>query len=185
MARRTYWDSHHHAMWTDEEWATARGITVRQPWAWGIAACDHHPEDGKGVENRSRGFPSSYRGPLLIHAGLGWSERGAADQRLRVLWGVDRGILHHGPLEQRRFVFGEVIAVAELADVHPSGGCCQPWGEEEYVGADQQLHRGVMHLVLEHVHELDQSIPHKGALGLWRPPAELLAAVGEQVGRAA
>jgi hypothetical protein len=175
----------YHAMWTDAEWAAARGITVRQPWAWGIAAGDEHPEVAKGVENRSAGFPQSYRGPLLIHAGLGWSERGADDERMRTLWGVHWGILRHGPLERRHFVFGEVIAVAELADVHRAADCCLGWGEMAYVASDGSQRTGVVHLLLENVVALDRPLAHKGALGLWRPPAELLAAVGEQVGRAA
>jgi hypothetical protein len=35
---------------------------VRQPWAWAII------DGGKEVENRT--WPTSHRGPLLIHAGL-------------------------------------------------------------------------------------------------------------------
>lgn len=39
-----------------------KALSVRQPWAWAIV------EGLKPVENRT--WPTSYRGPLLIHAGL-------------------------------------------------------------------------------------------------------------------
>src|SRR6202161_3174427 len=39
-----------------------RALSIRQPWAWAIV------EGLKPVENRS--WPTNYRGPLLIHAGL-------------------------------------------------------------------------------------------------------------------
>jgi ASCH domain-containing protein len=38
-----------------------KALTIHQPWAWAILNC------GKTVENRS--WATSYRGPLLIHAG--------------------------------------------------------------------------------------------------------------------
>jgi hypothetical protein len=38
-----------------------RVVTIRQPWAWAIVY------GGKDVENRR--WRTSYRGPLLIHAG--------------------------------------------------------------------------------------------------------------------
>jgi hypothetical protein len=157
----------HHAMWTDAEWAAARGITVRQPWAWAIAV------GAKLVENRSAGFPRAYTGPLLIHAGLALSARGNTDNRVLNL--ADEHPAHD--------VRGAVIAVAELADIHPDAGCCRPWGESEYVGSDQQLHRGVTHLVLENVVRLQEPVQHRGALGLWRPNEQALELIGAQVGR--
>jgi ASCH domain len=39
-----------------------KAISIRQPWAWAIV------EGWKDVENRT--WPTAYRGPLLIHAGL-------------------------------------------------------------------------------------------------------------------
>jgi hypothetical protein len=40
----------------------SKAISIKQPWAWAII------EGLKRVENRS--WPTNYRGPLLIHAGL-------------------------------------------------------------------------------------------------------------------
>lgn len=165
-----------HAMWTDAEWAAARGISIRQPWAWAVAMHAIDP-DAKGVENRSAGFPKGYTGPLLIHASLQSSPRGLADVRVQGV-GIRRPLALDGAL-----VRGQVIAVAELADIHPDAGCCRPWGESEYVGSDQQLHRGVTHLVLENVVQLQEPVQHRGALGLWRPNEEALELIGAQVGR--
>jgi hypothetical protein len=140
--------------------ADMRAITVKQPWAQAIAL------GAKIIENRSPGFPKTYRGPLLIHAGTIWSARGAADRRIRRLFNGDPP-----PFE------GEVIiAVAELVDVHPDHGCCKPWGESEYLDATGRLQRGVVHLVLEDIRRCDP-IPATGALGLWRPTREVLGAL--------
>jgi hypothetical protein len=53
------------------EAAPPRALTVRQPWASLIMS------GGKDVENRSR--PFSYRGTLLIHAGLGTDAEGMTE----------------------------------------------------------------------------------------------------------
>ena len=45
-----------------------RALTVQQPWAWAIVSA------GKTTENRTQMW--SFRGPLLVHAGARWSERG-------------------------------------------------------------------------------------------------------------
>ena len=41
-----------------------KAITVRQPWAWAIIFA------GKDIENRS--WYTRYRGPVAIHAGMGY-----------------------------------------------------------------------------------------------------------------
>lgn len=166
----------YHAMWTDTEWAAARAISIRQPWAWSVAMLAIDP-DAKGVENRSSGFPKGYTGPLLIHAALQPSPRGLADLR------VQRIAVKHPEAIGAALIRGHVLAVADLVDVHPDGDCCRPWGESEYVGSDQQLHRGVTHLVLENVVQLAEPVKARGALGLWRPQADVLAEVGHQMCR--
>lgn len=149
---------------------------MRQPWAWAIAMLDGNP-DAKNVENRSAGFPSAYRGPLLVHAAKeAWAGQldPASTSHAALLTLATRV-----PFEDLRSV---VLAVVELADVHPDTGCCRPWGESAYTGADRAQHRGVVHLVLEDVRPLAEPIPCRGALGLWRPPAEVEMAVFEQLG---
>ena len=45
-----------------------KALSIRQPWAWAILHA------GKNVENRT--WHTSYRGPLLIHAGKGFDKFG-------------------------------------------------------------------------------------------------------------
>jgi hypothetical protein len=59
--------------------ASARALSIRQPWAWAILNA------GKIIENRSR--RTHYRGPLLIHAGQredpeGWAALEAMELEL-------------------------------------------------------------------------------------------------------
>lgn len=79
---------------------TMKTLTVRQPWAWSIFL-DDAPKD---VENRSRA--TSYRGPLLIHAGQVY-ERWAETFLARI--GVQ-------PAPQESLAFGGIVGVVELVD---------------------------------------------------------------------
>lgn len=137
-----------------------RALTVRQPWAAVIAA------GHKTTENRSRG--TAYRGPLAIHAGLTWSLEDNHDHRVRSALGeqvADEMLL----TDDGMFAIGAVVAVAQLVDAHPAdGGCCAPWGDPTYRG------RRAYHLVLADVRPLADPVPCRGALGLWRPPADVL-----------
>ncbi|HMS80161.1 MAG TPA: LysR substrate-binding domain-containing protein, partial [Burkholderiaceae bacterium] len=64
-------------------------LTIRQPWAFAVVADERDGQSPKRVENRGPGALGwRYRGPLLIHAGLGWDERGANDPRVAALLGT-------------------------------------------------------------------------------------------------
>lgn len=154
-----------------------KAITVRQPWAWAIAT------GAKTVENRTRG--TRYRGPLAIHAGAGWSKRGAGDSRILQLAnlaaasarlrGIDGAAAYTAtyvlpPFHHR----GAIIATAELVDSHPDTGCCRPWGESSYEEAGGRTRTVLHHLVLEHTRPLTPPVPVRGALGLWTPGDDLL-----------
>lgn len=138
-----------------------RCITVRQPWAFGIAHL------GKSPENRVR--TTSYRGPLGIHAGKAWDAAGGQDSRITSRCGALRP-------DDDRIVYGAVIALAQLVDCHEAiGGCCLPWGDRSFttLGSGPTV---VFHLVLDYVRPLAEPIPARGQLGLpWRPDAALLA----------
>lgn len=140
-----------------------RAITVKQPYAWAIAA------GHKTVENRSAA--TRYQGPLAIHAGGAWSERGERQvpallphDVLPPKWWTKPGVLPRGA----------IIAVAELVDTHPDTGCCRPWGESEYTEAGGRVRRQVHHLVLDDIRALPEPIAARGQLGLWRPDPDLL-----------
>ena len=164
-----------------------RILTVRQPWAWAIV------HGGKTVENRSRNIAGEYRGPVAIHAGLVYDRseealtgpvRAAMDAAAVAAgaqvfaggytWGI-------GQPDPRKAwsVFGAIIGVVDLVDVHPAYindvACghdarhlCSEWAE--YEGH---------HLVLDNPRALATPIPARGRLGLWRPDAELEAQIEE------
>ena len=154
-----------------------RGLTIKQPWAFAIA------EGFKTVENRSR--RTNYRGTLLIHAGLQHDStapivRYSRDAAIRLdeLGGSGNfrearcliPSVFHQP--HPTLALGAVIATAQLVDCHQAtDGCCAPWGF-----ADQ------WHWQLADVQPLQRAIAKTGALGLWKPDAELLAAVYAQTG---
>lgn len=142
------------------EWAVP-AITVQQPWAWAQAV------GARGIELRSR--PTRWRGPLAIHAGTRWSERGATDPRIRER--LDAGATYPTgtPASRDDFAastdpecaFGAVVALVTLADCHPAAGCCPPWGDAEYAG------KPVHHLTLTELRPVNQPVVMPGRLGVW------------------
>ena len=140
-----------------------KALTVQQPWAWAIF-------HGKAIENRTQQW--TYRGPLAIHAGLRWAGSGADSPLVQDVYErADRigGAIVGGG----RGVLGAFLGVVDLVDVHPSAGCCAPWGESAYVEHGGRERRQIVHLVLENPRLLAEPIPCKGALGLWTPPADI------------
>lgn len=153
-----------------------KALTVQQPWAWAIM------HGGKDIENRTQLW--NYRGPLAIHSGRRWSDRGlysplvlnsfadspldSRDPRTALQSDMKRGM----PL-------GVILGVVDLVDVHPDAGCCRPWGESAYVEHGGRERRRIAHLVLENPRPLAAPIPCVGALGLWPPPADVIAALEE------
>jgi hypothetical protein len=128
-----------------------RALTVRQPHAACIAYA------GKGIENRVQRW--SYRGAVLIHAGASIDK---AAKKHPPMAAVIRGL----QLEQRA-----IIAVARIVDCHADDGECTPWSLPGY-----------NHYVLADVTPLPLPVPHeRGQLGLWFPPAELVARVRLQL----
>jgi hypothetical protein len=146
-----------------------RALTVQQPWAWAIV------HGGKDVENRTQEW--SYRGPLLIHAGL------AKPEKHNLASAAHRAA--HGSEVPTNLVFGAVIGVVDLVDVHPEWRalgsdpmpcCSSPWAQFA-----QEPAKRVVHLELEDPRPIAKPIPARGQLGLWSPTADLLDQVWEQV----
>lgn len=143
-----------------------RALTVRWPH---VAAIVYPAPAGcvpKRAENRT--YATSRRGRILIHAGKAWDARSTVSLAQRHwencggLAGIDFDAAQ-----------GAIVAVADLTDCHPSDGvCCRPWGE---TGAD------VWHWSLGNVRRLPEPVPAKGALGFWRPGADVLAPVLRQL----
>ena len=131
-----------------------KALTIRQPYADAIV---HLVDNPKRIENRTR--PTKHRGLILIHAGL-------MGDRAAVLAGVPVG-------PDKR---GHVIGVAQLVGCHPGMGCCAPWGLMQASRAEP----AVWHWELDDVTALSVPVPANGQLGLWNPPADVLAAVLDQ-----
>ncbi len=130
---------------------------MQQPWAWAII------HGGKLIENRTANW--SYRGPLAIHAGQRYSDRG---------WNHE--LIHDTYIDADypTLDLGAIIGLVDLVDVHPDAGCCRPWGESSYTEGGGRTRRLVTHLVLTNPRALPDPIPCKGALGLWTPPADIV-----------
>lgn len=142
-----------------------KALTVQQPWAWAIF-------NGKRIENRTQLW--SYRGPLAIHAGGRWSDRGERDDRVRAAARYAGMRSFCADLDRDAFEFGAILGVVDLVDCHPDAGCCKPWGESAYVEHGGRERRRITHLILENPRPLAEPIPCKGALGLWTPPADIV-----------
>lgn len=177
-----------------------RALTVQQPWAWAIV------HGGKNIENRTQMW--KYRGPLAIHAGQRWSDRGghsplvaaacarswpvppAADRLEEVAAGIARHGLEPTLYPNSIALAGAIIGVARLVDVHRAEpealvdgvgtpACCDsPWAEQSYEEHGGRTRRDVVHLVLEDPRPVDP-IPCTGRLGLWTPTQDILEQLAE------
>lgn len=147
-----------------------RALTLTQPWATLVAI------GAKKIE--TRGWLTTYRGPLAIHAAKGWTrdDRDLCDAQpfARALGGV--------PLP-----LGFIVAVGTLADCVriglASNGDALLLTEpvrrlsdhsEEYQFGNYEPGRYAW--LLSDVKRLPVLIPCRGALGLWTPP-EIIGAV--------
>lgn len=163
-----------------------RVLTVQQPWAWAIL------HGGKDVENRTQAW--SYRGPVAIHAGARWSERGITSPLVQAAF-REHGVVPAdtpmalggvGAVNRGAVVFSAVLGVVDLIDVHEavpethaygstySAACCDsPWAEYAYRDRTR-----IVHLVLANPVEFTAPIEDvKGRLGLWVPDPDLTDAI--------
>jgi len=115
-----------------------RALTVRQPWASLIVT------GRKNVENRS--WNTRYRGPLVIHAGLG----------------IDKdGLTAHKSLLPDEVPHGCVLGVVDLLNVVRDSKSA--WAEP-----------GMYHWVLANPRALSRPLEASGKLGLWTPSPTLV-----------
>jgi hypothetical protein len=177
-----------------------RAISLTRPWPYTILHL------GKRIENRSdkRGMPPMcrHRGPLLLHAAQSWDSIGC---RLS-----EGGLIHHDRLldvfnDDARNpalgihptgIVGRCNVVGHVSRGRGCGACrgegCRWCGHRGFApawhdvavpvdgGPDLRWWFGSYALVLDDVVAFDEPIPCRGALGLWRPPADVLAQLGER-----
>lgn len=149
-----------------------KALTVQQPWAWAII------HGGKPIENRTQLW--AYRGPLAIHAGARWSQRGAESplvQNALAPWLT--ALEQQRPLDsaehQALFKFRAIIGLVDVTDTHWSHPhCCDdnPWAEQDYIEHGGRKRVEIAHLVLAHPRSVIP-IECTGRLGLWTPPTDI------------
>ena len=135
-----------------------KAITIIQPYAHLIAT------GVKRVENRS--WPTSYRGPIAIHAGKAKSYGGEPVEDIAQSYDIDQAVL----------VYGAVIATANLIDcvrlIDPAPlrrtRLTPPdWAKKKYPWlADHEHTEGPVCWVLDNVQRIDPVFVN-GAQGLW------------------
>lgn len=145
-----------------------KALSVKQPWA--LAICH-----GKDVENRT--WETGYRGPVAIHASKAFDN--VTDDTLA--WIARETGLSSAEAHDRDHR-GAVVAVAEVIGCHINCGyeghvfpgvppiMCSPWAVE-----------GQWHWELDNVRVLPEPVSARGALGLWRLPEDVDAAVRAQL----
>ncbi len=140
-----------------------RALSLAQPWASLVA------RDAKRVETRS--WRTRYRGLIAIHA----SRRFRAADRARCSFEPFASSLGGADLP-----LGAIVAVARIVDVLPV---------EQLVVLDERERAfgnyatGRYGWLLADVVPLPVPIPCRGALGLWRLPADVRAAIGAPLSR--
>ena len=147
--------------------APARGLSLWQPWAQLVAI------GAKRVE--TRGWYTSYRGPLLIHAAREWSIELARTclrpEFAAALW--PEGRPRRAPELLPR---GRVVAVVRLASVFRfDGHTAEAVGPREAAFGD--FAPGRFGFRLADVVELPEPVPMRGRQGLWTPTAAEYSAI--------
>lgn len=133
-----------------------------------ITICNPYPElillGEKPIENRPHRW--NYRGQLFIHAGKSRS------------WMTDD--------DQRRYPnlpFGAIVGVCNLVECLEMSA--HTWPSQYQHLKDHEHANGPWCLILADVRRFKQPVPARGALGLWRVPADLQPAVLDQLKEAA
>lgn len=131
-----------------------KALTICQPYAHLIAIGE------KPIENRT--WETSYRGPLLIHAGKSRS------------WLEPEDAVRHADM-----VFGAIVAIARIAVClyHQGPSWPAPYAHLR----DHEHANGPWCWVLADVRRLKAPVLCVGALGLWEPPPDVLVRVQGQL----
>ena len=135
-----------------------RALTVRQPWAFAIAA------GAKDVENRS--WSSSHRGWLAIHASSTLADAGEDAHCAQLL--VAAGV---APPATTQLARSAVVAVVFVRDILPP---------EQPLDSDW-AQRGCFHWLLRDARPLALPVPCAGQKNIWALSGEVIAAIAAQL----
>lgn len=162
-----------------------KALTLTQPWATLVAV------GAKKIE--TRGWSTSYRGPLLIHAGKGLGPVGGQRGLVELCQGEPfasvlamHGIAWGNLVLRSQMPLGAIVAAARLVACEPTerghlaasvevDGMQWEFTDQERAFGDYTPGRYAW--LLADVKPLAQPVPCKGALSLWTPPADILAKV--------
>lgn len=139
---------------------TWRAITIIQPYAHLIQIGE------KPIENRT--WETTYRGPLMIHAGKSRE------------WLEPEDLANHPTM-----VFGAIVATARLVVCLPKPSpVVTSWNRERWGRYGHLIEHAHAHgpwcWLLADVQPLATPVPYRGMQGLWTPPASLVAEVEAQ-----
>ncbi len=124
-----------------------KAITIQQPWASAIVT------GIKKIENRS--WSTSFKGPLVIHAGMQPWQHGISDEIHKLLFPIC-------PLAELER--GVLLGVVDLVG-------CEVYNESH---ADDPFATGPFCWKLENPRMFKTPIPMKGRLGLWNLSDEIV-----------
>lgn len=144
-----------------------KAISILRPWG----AAFFLPNQPKDVENRDWKRPVKYRGPILIHTGLGTGEIRELEQCARALPDHPLIKMLRPLMPFKDLVRGVILGRAELVD-------CLPLADYERRYGPSPWAFGPMCLVIRNARKFERPIPFKGALGLFDVPGEVLAKHG-------
>lgn len=137
-----------------------KALTIKQPWADGVVRL------GKHFENRS--WPTNHRGPVAIHAGLGWDKEGVEFIKRIHPHRLSEGFFAEAARRTGRIVgLAEIAACVRLED-HPVDSL-GPWATGPFCWS------------LRGVRELEYPLLIKGALGLWNLPELTVKQIEDQL----
>lgn len=175
-----------------------RALSLTQPWlSWAILTL------GKRIENRDWTEGCRYRGRLALHAAKGLGTREDFDATVTSILGIAgieppatkliRDVAVWNPKRSEwapsaTLPRSSILAVCNLVGVIEPGAdgrlkidAAEPAKSHAKTDEQRRWHFGGFALVLDDVVTLREPVPCKGALGLWRVPADVAAKVEAQL----
>nr|DAL85796.1 MAG TPA: ASCH domain protein [Caudoviricetes sp.] len=139
-------------------------LTVKPLWVWAILC--GRPEF-KDIENRS--WNTKYRGPVLIHASKGFTEKEYGEV-FKFIWSVSPDLAQLAP-EYKTLMAewaGRICGVVEISGVEPPNpaGFTSPWHMDGFYG-----------FRLEKPRAFECKAAYRGALSFFRVEKEIVRAI--------